>query len=135
MMTHQSQVTRTPDDPGVAVSEGCSTGSENESLKMLLEKAIENSQMAIEPDVKQSDLMSTIRKECSLFETNGTRGYYLTKVYNFLRSVPPTSVEAERAFSAAGYIQNKLRSRLGDESIDNLLFLRAHFQKLKGRKK
>lgn len=124
-----------PDDPGIAVSEGCSTGSENESLKMLLEKAIENSQMAIEPDVKQSDLMSTIRKECSLFETNGTRGYYLTKVYNFLRSVPPTSVEAERAFSAAGYIQNKLRSRLGDESIDSLLFLRAHFQKLKGRKK
>ncbi|KAL1447382.1 hypothetical protein WDU94_012282, partial [Cyamophila willieti] len=75
------------DDPGfqgIAVSEGCSTGSENPSLKMLLEKAIENSQMAIESDVKQADLMSTIRKECSLFKTNGTRGYYRTKVYNFL---------------------------------------------------
>jgi hypothetical protein len=35
-------------------------------------------------------------------------------------SNPPTSIESERAFSAAAYIGNKLKSRLGDETLDTL---------------
>ena len=50
------------------------------------------------------------------------------QAYQYLLSIPPTSIEAERAFSAAGYIGNKIRSQLGDDTLDALLFLRVHFQ-------
>jgi hypothetical protein len=43
-------------------------------------------------------------------------------------SIPPTSIESERAFSAAAYIGNKLRNRLGNKTLDALLFLRSNFQ-------
>uniref|UniRef100_A0A8D8YA29 BED-type domain-containing protein n=1 Tax=Cacopsylla melanoneura TaxID=428564 RepID=A0A8D8YA29_9HEMI len=132
--TGEMEVANVDDPEIVIVSEGRSLESNTPSLQIMLERAILDSQKPREPEVRQSDLLSTLRKECSLYESCGTRGYYLTKVYNFLRSVPPTSVEAERAFSAAGYIQNKLRSRLGDETLDCLLFLRSHFQKLEVRK-
>ena len=43
-----------------------------------------------------------------------------------LESIPPSSVEAERAFSAAGLFATKLRGRLSDESLNMLAVLRAH---------
>jgi len=46
-------------------------------------------------------------------------------------SVPPTSIESERAFSAAAYMRNKLRSKLGDGTADALLLLRSYFQNKK----
>ena len=44
-------------------------------------------------------------------------GRILEQAYQYLLSIPPTSIEAERAFSAAGYIGNKIRSQLGDDTI------------------
>jgi len=58
----------------------------------------------------------------------GGRGRILQWVYDYLLSVPPTSVESERAFSAAGVVCSKLRTRLGDETLDNLCMLRTFFQ-------
>ncbi|GFX29962.1 transposable element Tc3 transposase [Trichonephila clavipes] len=43
----------------------------------------------------------TIRREIDLFEDEGFRGKYLEKVYRALLTVPPTSVDVERAFSTA----------------------------------
>jgi len=34
--------------------------------------------------------------------------------YNFLLTVPPASIEPERAFSSAGILCSKLRSRMSD---------------------
>lgn len=73
--------------------------------------------------------MTTIKKELSLFDNGRARGHHLELVYKYLLSIPPTSVEAERAFSAAGYIGNKLRSRLRDDTLDALLFLRLYIFK------
>ena len=42
--------------------------------------------------------MKVIRQEMTLFENGGNRGRYLKLVYDYLLSIPPTSVEAERAF-------------------------------------
>ena len=39
-------------------------------------------------------------------------------------SIPPTSVEVECAFFAAGLFITKLRSRLNDKSLNALTFLR-----------
>ena len=77
------------------------------------------------------ELMKIIRQEMTLFEHGGTRGRYLQLAYDYILSIPPTSVEAERAFSASGVICSRLRTRLGDETLDSLCFLRSYFQKQK----
>ena len=78
-------------------------------------------------------LMAAIKAEMALFSSSGTRGRCLQTVYSWLLTIPPTSVEAERAFSAAGIFCPKLRSRLSDNSIDTLCFLRAYYQKRRYR--
>lgn len=73
-------------------------------------------------------LESTIKKEMDLLECGGTRGRFLQFAYNCFATLLPTSVESERAFSAAGYIATDIRCRLADETINTLCFLRSHFQ-------
>lgn len=63
-----------------------------------------------------------------LFENGGTRGDFLQRAYEFLMTIKPTSVESERAFSAAGLFATKIRSRLGDETLDALCFLKSYFK-------
>lgn len=77
---------------------------------------------------QEKSLQSTIKKEMVLFENGGTRGKYLEGVYQALMTVQPTSVESERVFSSANYICSKIRSRLGDEILDVLVFLRSQFR-------
>lgn len=40
-----------------------------------------------------------------------------------------TRVEPERVFSGAGLICTKIRSRLGDKTLDSLSFLQSYFLK------
>jgi len=65
----------------------------------------------------------------AVFQSTGKRGRCLELVYRWLMSVPPTSVEAERAFSAAGVLCTKMRSRLDDCTLDVglLCFLRSYY--------
>jgi len=46
-------------------------------------------------------LANSIKAELAVFENSGTRGRCLEQVYEYLLTIPATSVEAERAFSAA----------------------------------
>ena len=48
-----------------------------------------------------------------------------------LLSIPPSSVDAERTYSAAGVLCTRVGSRLSDKSIDKLYFLRSYYQKNK----
>ena len=63
-----------------------------------------------------------------LFENGGTRSDFLQRAYDFLMTIKPTSVESERASSAAGLFATKIRSRLGDETLDVLCFLKTNFK-------
>ena len=102
------------------------------SVEQELQQAILASTCAVikTPSCSTSqELMKVIRQEMTLFENGGNRGRYLQLVYDYLLSIPPTSVEAERAFSASGLICSRLRTRLGDETLDALCFLRSYFQK------
>ncbi|XP_065642979.1 uncharacterized protein LOC136074572 [Hydra vulgaris] len=101
------------------------------TLKEQLDIAINNEmKMKTVPKTKQNinDLIKMVRKELSIFEEDGgTRGTNLTLVYDYILTIPPTSVEAERAFSLSGMLCTKIRSSLNDETLYNLCFLRAYF--------
>ena len=76
-----------------------------------------------------SQLQTVIKQEMKLLEATEKRPSKLEQLFRALSSIPPTSVEAERAFSAAGLFATKLRSRLGDKSENALSFLRSHYMK------
>ncbi|GBP64618.1 hypothetical protein EVAR_46547_1 [Eumeta japonica] len=102
------------------------------TLKEKLQLEIDKSMKSPDPEIQvqnESGMTNSIRREMSLFENGGVRGYYLETAYKYLMSIPPTSVEPERAFSA--YVGNKLRSRLGSQTLDALIFLRLYFQNSK----
>jgi hypothetical protein len=72
-----------------------------------------------------------VKKEMSLFEGGGTRGMYMQMAYNSLLTIPPSSVESERAFSAAGILCSRLRTRMSDKVLDDILFMRSYFKSIK----
>ena len=53
----------------------------------------------------------------------------IEKIIDAQETIPPTSVESERAFSAAGLFITKLRTRLSVKNIDALCFLRNYYKK------
>jgi len=74
-------------------------------------------------------ITNAIKAEMQLHTSTGNWGTCLEKVHAYLMSIPVTSVEAERAFSAAGVLCTKLRSQLADNSIDTMCFLRSYYMK------
>ena len=69
----------------------------------------------------------SLQSELSHFENTKQRGEILTKLYMVLKNIAPTSVASEQAFSIAGNFVPSRRSRLSDESIDDLCFEKAYF--------
>ena len=67
--------------------------------------------------------------ELDVFEATGQQTANITLLYESLKTVPPTSVESERAFLAAGLFVTKLRTGLNDSSRDHLSFLRSYIIK------
>ncbi|CAF4947379.1 unnamed protein product [Pieris macdunnoughi] len=61
---------------------------------------------------KEKDFDKVLKKEMTTFESDGVRGEYLSAIHDYLLTIKPTSVEAERAFSAAGYICSSIRMTL-----------------------
>jgi hypothetical protein len=69
-----------------------------------------------------------VKKEMALFEATNNRPENLQKLFDALKTIPPTSIEAERAFSAVGIFITKLRNKLSPSTIDALIFLKYHFK-------
>ena len=70
-----------------------------------------------------------VQKKMMLYEITKRRTNSLGKLYAALKTIKPTSVEAERAFSALGYFVSKIRNCLNDDTINTLLFLRHYYSK------
>jgi hypothetical protein len=83
----------------------------------------------VNDNINIQNALTTVKKQMSLFEGGGSKGSYLQMAYDCLLTIPPTSVESERAFSSAGYICSKIRSSLSDKTLDDLLFLRTYLKK------
>lgn len=81
------------------------------------------------PRCTSQGLLQNLKREMAVFESSGDRPSSLEKLYRALLSLPPSSIEAERSFSAAGLFVTKLRTSLNDETIDTLCFLRAYLMK------
>ncbi|KAF2886785.1 hypothetical protein ILUMI_19386 [Ignelater luminosus] len=62
------------------------------------------------PRSGNKNLEVLIKKEMNYFESGGLIGTYLQFVFNSLMTPVPTSIKAERAFFAAGYLVCKVRS-------------------------
>lgn len=75
----------------------------------------------------QSSLETRVTKEMKYYEETGQLGPLISKVLTITRTIRPTTCDCERAFSVAGYFCSKLRSRLGDESLNALVFLKSYF--------
>ena len=74
-------------------------------------------------------LESAIGRELEFFRVCGQRGKLLSRLYEALQSIPPTSVDAERAFSSGGAFLTKVRSRLCDSTLSKLVMLRHYLSK------
>lgn len=99
-------------------------------LRIALEKSTENHVVHQKMSSARVNLMEiTIRRELEFLRTVGQRGKVLETLHMALMSVPPTSVDAERAFSAGGSFLTKIRSRLGDDTLSKLCLLKAYFNK------
>ena len=70
-----------------------------------------------------------LQTEMALFENTNRSGDNLEKLNLVLRNIAPTSVACEQAFSIAGSIVTKIRSRLDNQSIDDLQFEKGYFAK------
>lgn len=71
-----------------------------------------------------------LKKELEIFEITNERTKNITLLLDALNTIPPTSIESERAFSAAGLFVTKIRSRLSDMSINHLCFLKSYYKNL-----
>lgn len=78
---------------------------------------------------KRPKLSTSFQKELNLFETTGTMTRSIEKLKAGLDSIPASSAEAERTFSLAGRICNKIRSRLSDITLHVIVFLRKFLSK------
>lgn len=118
-----------------AAASSSSDGCPPLSIQQQLENAM---RLSVTPGPSQTrakdiekKLDASIKAEMAVFESSGKRGRCLEQAYNYLLSIPPSSVEAERAFSSAGALCTKLRSRLSDNTLDTLCFLRAYYRNCK----
>ena len=76
-----------------------------------------------------NNLLYCLKREMAVFESNGVRPSSLERIYKAMLTLPPSSIEAERSFSAAGLFVTKLRTSLNDDTIDKLCFLRSYLMK------
>ena len=70
-----------------------------------------------------------VQKEMMLNEITKRRPNNLEKLYAALKTIKPTLVDAEHAFSVLGYFVSKIRNCLNNETIDALVFLRHYYSK------
>ena len=88
-----------------------------------MQRAISQKLSAIPKILTPNNIEKIVKREMYIFEAEGKRGTNLELANEHLKTIRPTSVESERAF-----LCTIIRSRLNDDTLDALCFLRAYFQ-------
>jgi hypothetical protein len=94
---------------------------------MTQKKMSESDRRSLSGNTSSADILKALKREMAVYEATGKKPSSLEQLRNALASIPPTSTEAERAFSALGLFITKLRTCLSDKTVDNLFLLRTHF--------
>ncbi|GFT97963.1 uncharacterized protein TNCV_2168501 [Trichonephila clavipes] len=90
----------------------------SDELDEKLEKAIYSKTKDLYCLTKKSTSLNKIKKqEIQLFDSTENPSLNIIILCEVVKTIPPTSVEAERVFSAARLFVTKLRTRLSDKSI------------------
>ena len=91
-----------------------------------------SSKPSVNPPLDKKDISAVVKHEMNIFEQTKVlpKNGFLTILYNALLTIPPTSVESERAFSIFGYFCNKVRSSLKPATINALIFLREYYRNM-----
>jgi len=95
-------------------------------MQQQIERAIKSSLAQPLPNyMNDKSMLAAIKSEMAVFRVQRcAQPRILQLVYSRFAVNAPTSVEVERAFSAAGILCTKIRSRLTDATLDTLYFLR-----------
>ena len=73
-----------------------------------------------------------IENKMKLYKINPLeRPKYLGLLFEALKTIKPTSVEAEHAFSAMFFFAPKLRNLMGDKTYDGLISMHQSYKKSK----
>ena len=118
----------------VPVEENTSSSNDNgeassSSASQPIPLAKELSTLLTKASTRPNQETDSWTKEIALFMTTGgeKKTTAISELANCILNIPPTSVEAERSFSASGLFLTKLRCRLADKSLDMLIFLKYYF--------
>ena len=76
---------------------------------------------------KCTEVQDTFSREIGLFIAGKKQTTQLQLLHKALQTVPPTSVDAERVFSAGGLFLSKLRKYKSDKTLDKLIFFKSFF--------
>ena len=102
-------------------------------MKTQQEKAMQSAEL--KQELNKEDLsIKYVNKEFSVFESTKKRFSNLKTLFQCLKAIQPTSVEGERVISACRLSVTKLRSRLNDNTIDTLCFLKFYHKNNKSDK-
>ena len=92
--------------------------SDEENPAKKLFNAIEECKSSIKSINRVTDLDTQLSKEINLFTSEGGRVEYLQAAYSYLETILATSIDCERCFSTASYVDYKMRS---DDMLDALI--------------
>ena len=123
----------TPSAPDTCAAEVAEINSGHEDsdqdvyskLQMAIDQAEAHTRSCGEKQIATASIVSS---ELSTSQCTGHLGDLTRTLYTCLLTIPPTSVEAERVFSAAGFLCNRFRTRLSNRSLSALSFLRTNFR-------
>ena len=80
---------------------------------------------------KKTSRLFNINTEFKHYDATHQKTNNLQLLFDALLTMKPTSVEAERLFSATGYFLSKLRTGMGENTLNALCFLRCYLRKKK----
>ena len=123
-----SRLFSSPEVPTLPDPDSEASNEEIESSELSLSEKLEQAiKQSMGSSSSSSDRNIHISKELEVFEITSERTKNIDLLYDTIQSVPPTSVESEMTFSAAGLFVTKLRTRLSDKSINAICLLRGYY--------
>lgn len=96
---------------------------------MTLQDRLRNSLDVLEK-IKMSsntEICESLKKDFEYYDKFGKKSPRLQSLLEALLTIPPTSTRAERNFSLAANIVTKQRSKLTDQHVDAIFFLKSFF--------